>query len=110
MEQDKNFFPFRVTIFSVTAIQCDRGRATPLTLRMLSDQDQALGLTLVTADTPDDATFSRPSNGLLLDLELFLKKEGATHRVMLSWWSTLTGLSSNLVAFRRMIKKTIVSL
>ena len=96
-----------MTIFSVTAIQCDRGRATPLTLRMLNDQDQALGLT---ADTPDDATFSRPSNGLLLDLELFLQKEGATHRVMLSWWSTLTGLSSNLVAFRRMIKKTIVSL
>ena len=76
MEQDKNFFPFRARIFSVTAIQCDRGRATPLTLRMLNDQDQALGLT---ADTPDDATFSRPSNGLLLDLELFLKKEGATH-------------------------------
>ena len=58
--------------------------------------------------TADDATFStsRPSNGLLLDLESFRRKEGATHQVMLSWWKKLTGWSSDLVAFRRMIKKT----
>ena len=71
-------------------------------------QEYSITRTKLLGLTADDATFStsRPSNGLLLDLESFRRKEGASHQVMLSWWKKLTGWSSDLVAFRRMIKKT----